>query len=85
MTELGIIIDFILVPWNALLPIFSNPSLRVTWDRLEQFENAESSISFTELGITIDFILVPSNALNPIFSNPSLRVTWDRLEQYLNA
>ena len=35
LTELGMVIDDILVHQNASQPIFSNPSLRVTWDRLE--------------------------------------------------
>jgi len=67
LTELGIVIDDILVRSNEFQPIFSNPSLRVILDRLEQFSNARFSISLTELGIVIDDILVSENAPIPIF------------------
>ena len=59
-----------MVLWNTPVSIFSNPSLRVTFDKLEQFSNADLQISLIELGITIDFILVPANASSPIFSIP---------------
>jgi len=75
LTELGMVIDDILVHVNTYERIFSNPSLKVILDRLKHFSNPPMLISFTELGITIDFILVHSNALAPISSNPSLRVT----------
>ena len=68
-----------LVASNACEPIFSNPSLRVTWDKLLQLRNASLSISLTELGMVIDDMLAPQNAVEQIFSNPSLRVTLDRL------
>ena len=61
------VIDDILVRSNEFQPIFSNPSLRVILDRLEQFSNARLSISLTELGMVIDDILVSENAPIPIF------------------
>ncbi len=65
-TESGIVIDSIFVFKNALTPIFSRPSFKITSSRFLQPKNALSPISFIEPVIETELIKLLEKAPLPI-------------------